>query len=226
MTRLLKRLLFPNTPRPVRVLYGPFRGARLSLTPADSVRKILGLYEHELNAWLRRALNTVDDVVDVGANDGYFTFGCAAALKRRRKHGAVIAVDPQAACCEQLIRSRDRFALYGVEVHIEQAFVGARDEGRQTTLPSLFRKHGIFDRKTLIKIDVEGAELAVLKGAEPLIKAGNLFLVEVHCAADVAQIVELFSSHGSKLDHVKQRPLRLLGAEMRDAENSWLVSRL
>ena len=66
---------------------GPFRGACIVINPRDSLRKILGVYEHELNPWLEQALRRVTRVLDVGANDGYFTFGCAAAFQRLGKTG-------------------------------------------------------------------------------------------------------------------------------------------
>lgn len=62
---------------PVTIIGGPFRGARMMLKLACSKRKILGVYEHMLNPWLRRVLPSVQVVWDIGANDGYFTYGCA-----------------------------------------------------------------------------------------------------------------------------------------------------
>ena len=88
--------LLPNKPVRLRVLRGPFRGARIVMTPRNSMRKILGLYEWELNAWLVQALHRVTRVLDVGANDGYFTFGCAAAFRRLGNAGEIIAFEPQA----------------------------------------------------------------------------------------------------------------------------------
>ena len=52
---LLKSLL-PDKPVPTRVLRGPFRGARIVMNRRESLRKIFGLYEHELNGWLNEAL--------------------------------------------------------------------------------------------------------------------------------------------------------------------------
>lgn len=229
MIRLLKQLFLSRTPRQVRILRGPFRGATLSLAPADSVRKILGLYERELNEWLELALRDIDNVVDVGANDGYFTFGCAAALKSRGRGAVIVAIEPEKSCCEQLIRSKrawETSSSADVQLVIEQACIGSSDVPGQLTLAAVLRRHGMSDGRTLIKIDVEGAELDVLDGAEAAIKPGNLFLIEVHRAADVPVIAERFESLGSKLVHVKQRPLWLLGPEMRDAANSWLVSQI
>jgi hypothetical protein len=45
--------LLPNKPVRLRVLRGPFRGARVLMNPRHSLRKLVGVYEHELNMWAR-----------------------------------------------------------------------------------------------------------------------------------------------------------------------------
>src|SRR5947209_10076602 len=87
--------LLPNRPVAMKIWRGPFRGARIVMNPRHSLRKVFGLYEHELNPWLEKALNRVNGVIDVGANDGYFTFGCAAAFRRLGKAGRIIAIECQ-----------------------------------------------------------------------------------------------------------------------------------
>ena len=88
-----KRIL-PDRAIHLPVLRGPLRGGSFFARPRVSVRKVLGLYEHELNPWLDRALARADLVLDVGANDGYFTFGCAAALRRHSRPVKILAFEP------------------------------------------------------------------------------------------------------------------------------------
>src|SRR5947209_18921475 len=93
---LLKSIL-PNRIMSVPVLAGPFRGARVQMNPRHSLRKMLGVYEHELNDWIAAALPRVSTVLDVGAAEGYFSLGCAAAFRRMRKAAEIIAFEPEAA---------------------------------------------------------------------------------------------------------------------------------
>src|SRR5437588_5339980 len=95
MAFVLAKVVLPDRARPTRILRGPFRGAVIVMSPRNSLRKIFGLYEHELNPWLNRSLPRVRRVIDVGANDGYFTFGCAAAFRRLGKTAEIIAFEPQ-----------------------------------------------------------------------------------------------------------------------------------
>ena len=49
-------------------------------------------------------MRRVSRVVDVGANDGYFTFGSAAAFRRLAKTGEIIACEPRELFAEQGLR--------------------------------------------------------------------------------------------------------------------------
>src|SRR5205823_377262 len=82
-------------------------------------------------------------------------------------------------------------------------------------------------RNTLIKIDVEGAELDVIAGAQSWLgDDSNLFVIEVHKTEYLDQLQRAFVSHGQKLIQVSQRPLPWLGRELREETNCWLVSDL
>jgi hypothetical protein len=228
---LIKKLLLPNNPRYLGVLAGPLRGARLFLNPRNSLRKIFGLYEHELNQWIDNALRQVNTVVDVGANDGYFTFGCAAAFRRLKKNGKIFAFEPQEKAYQQLMMSERRRQLdsdssANVDIIIRQLFVGSVESARQTTLDALTQTGATQPRRALIKIDAEGAERDVIDGGAHWLKQSNLFLIEVHKEADLSVIQTRFAEAGLELDCIHQRPLPLLGCENRALRNYWLVSQL
>lgn len=147
--------LLPDHPVPMRIWRGPFRGARIVMNPRNSPRKVFGLYEHELNGWLELALRPVSRVLDVGANDGYFTFGCAAAFRRLGVKGEITGFEPQDRCVEVLRECIAAEDPLDVRVEIVHAFVG-REVGEGMTTLDVLAANG--RRKTLIKIDVEGAE--------------------------------------------------------------------
>lgn len=220
MLNLVKHLL-PEHDAPMRVWRGPFRGARVVMAPRTSLRKALGIYEHELNGWLERALDRVTRVIDVGANDGYFTFGCAAALRRRGRHPRIIAFEPDPARVASLRRTA---ALAPpLDLTIVPSRVGRRATPDTTTLDILAGE----DRSaTLIKIDVEGAELDVIDGAGSWLQPSNLFVIEVHREALLAALVARFREHGLPLERIDQQPLPLIGRELRDPANWWLTSSL
>jgi precorrin-6B methylase 2 len=218
--RFLKKLL-PDRSVPMRIWRGPFRGARIVMNPRYSLRKVAGLYEHELNGWLEQALPQVSRVIDVGANDGYFSFGCAAAFRRTGIDGEIIGIEAQQQHVDQLRASIA--AQPGGNIRIVHAYAGSEVREGMVTLDSLSVKNR---ERTLIKIDVEGAEDDVIAGAQLWMHPSNRFMIEVHHERLLAQLTAAFAAHGHVLQQVNQQSLPLLGRELRDPDNWWLVSRL
>jgi hypothetical protein len=212
----------------MRILRGPFRGAVIVVNPRNSLRKVFGLYEHELNAWLKDVLPRVTHVLDVGANDGYFTFGCAAAFRRTGRIGEVIAFEPQQEHMESLQKSLENQPAGATKITLLQTRVGGKVAAGETTLDAVRLRIGDPGTRagTLVKIDVEGAELDVLHGAESWLNPTNFFLIEVHQHSFLKRICTLFATRGLRLTRVDQQPLPLLGREMRSEENWWLVSEI
>lgn len=218
----LKRLL-PDRPVPVRVYRGPFRGARFVAHPRASLRKVFGLYERELNPWIERALPRVTRVLDVGANDGYFAMGCAAAFERLRQAAEIVCFEPQGQHVAQLHASIASWRPAGVRIEVVEALVGARVGPGMTTLDACAAP----DRhRTLIKIDVEGAEADVIAGAQSWVNSSNLFLIEVHEAAFLEPLTRVFADRGCPVVRINQAPLPVIGGDLRSPDNWWLVTDL
>jgi Methyltransferase FkbM domain len=209
----------------LRIVRGPFRGGVFYSRPGSSLRKIFGLYEHELNGWLKTVLPQIDRVLDVGANDGYFTFGCAAAMQRMGKPVRIVAFEPVAYHVRQLQQARDKVNLSEASIKIVQANVG-RAAGPGVVTLDQFRVESDCCARTLIKIDVEGAELDVITGGMAWLVPTNFFLIEIHSCDGLVAIRKMFSKACLNLVQINQRPLPLLGRETRVATNWWFVSEL
>jgi hypothetical protein len=225
----LRKVLLPDRAQSMRVLRGPFRGAIVVMNPRNSLRKIFGLYEHELNSWLNKVLPRVTRVLDVGANDGYFTFGCAAAFRRLGRTGEIIAFEPQQEHIETLQESIRVQPTSAITVTIVQALVGSDTRAGVTSLDAVHSQAANDSESrtdTLVKIDVEGAELEVLNGATSWLRPTNYFVIEVHEESFLEGIIRVFGARGLRLIRVDQRPLPLLGREARSEKNWWLVSDL
>ena len=218
--------LLPNQPKPLRILQGPFRGAVVVMNPRNSMRKVLGIYEHELNPWLEKALQRVTRVIDVGANDGYFTFGCAAAFRRLGKTGEILSFEPQTQHIDALQHSLNRLPVGATKIRLVQTLVGHEEGSGITTLDAVHWETGepTCRTNTLIKIDVEGDELEVLRGASSWLKRANYFVIEVHRESLLKIVEHLFAGHGLHLKRINQQSLPLIGREMRSEDNWWLAS--
>jgi len=223
----LKSLL-PDKEMSLSVLTGPFRGAVVHVQPRHSLRKLLGIYEHELNSWLTAVLPKIETVIDIGANDGYFALGCAAAFCRLKKRGEVLAYEPEPEAFERLRIGAQKYSQSRVEVSLHKCSVGASVSTDMLTLNEIARQRSNRNapENTLIKMDVEGAEIDVISEASVWLNSTNYFLIEVHEEPFLASLTKTFAGHGLKLKQVNQEPLPLIGYEARSRLNWWLVSEL
>lgn len=227
MRSLLTRAknVLPASPHSLPILRGPFCGGRFLASPRVSLRKVFGLYEAELNSWLEQALKKADIVLDVGANDGYFTFGSAAAFRRLGKPVRIIAYEPLASHVRGLEAARNAGGFSEGEISIVPKLVG-RSSGHDRVTLDAFAEQLSFCRAPLLKIDVEGAEVDVLDGASRWLSPQTLLLIEVHKAEYLDEIPRRLCASVGSLDRVDQKARPLLGREARDEANWWLVSRL
>ncbi|MDR7135111.1 FkbM family methyltransferase [Lysobacter niastensis] len=205
------------------------------LHPAyDQMRN--GTFEPEETMLIARLLERADRFVDIGANLGYYT--CLALQAGR----GVLAIEPQPRNLKSLYRNllsngwQDRaevmpialsdapglLTLYGASgpsASLLRNWAGYSPRFSQvvavSTLDNLLA--GRFDsERLLIKIDVEGAEYAVLCGARATLNRGvrPVWLLEV-CLhefhpdgfnPDFLGVFELFWSHGYEAWTAEARP--------------------
>ena len=208
--------------RDVAISRGPLKGLKWRFRRGQQFWLPLGMYEQETAEWLGRNLSEGDVFFDVGANWGYFTL---AGSRWVGSTGTVVSVEPiplnQAHIFEALDRngiknvSLQKCALSAVcgeatfdvesqnanshlsEVVIRHARSAVKDKlvVQTKTLDSLARETG--HSPSVVKCDVEGAEMLVLEGARELIEAGGCkWIVSTHGPDLLCQVRQLFEAAG------------------------------
>jgi hypothetical protein len=214
-------------PVPLTILAGPFRGSRIILNPACSKRKLLGIYEHVLNPWLNQVMPHVQIVWDIGANDGYFTYGCAQAIKRYHKEGHIIAFEPALEQQPALSLPAAWSQYAGINFEFIPLFVGFTSNNSTITLDQAYNERpSLHSKLSLIKVDVEGAEVEVLKGATSLLQEPHHWVVEVHGDHLLEPVLDFFAKAKRLVDIRPPQPHWLLGSESRTIKTSWVTTRL
>ncbi len=178
---------------------------RMWLHWQGSLAYALGLYEPEAMQSIRRLVNAGDCCIDVGANLGYYTISLANWVG---PSGLVVAFEPfpgnfaileknvhlnrlQNVILEPSALSDCKGALqliYAVEEQFSAtpSVGGYAVEGNRVSIKVPTRRlddyvAGLGRAPDFIKIDVEGAELAVLEGARRTLAAVRpILLVEIH----------------------------------------------
>ena len=153
-----------------------------------------GYHEFAATQCMKRAVKSGMTVLDVGAERGYNTL---LAAKRVGDHGMVHAFEPSANARPLLERNVQlngykNIAIYDIALFdqekcmaIEDSALGrvaSPDDGGVRCVPfDTLSKERAFGRIGFVKIDVEGAELNVLRGMrQTLIRDMPDLLIEVH----------------------------------------------
>lgn len=168
-------------------------GSLIAGDTGDIVQRYIflyGVWEPNLTAWLKRRLRRGDVFVDVGANIGYFSLLASHLVGGK---GTVVAVEASPSICAQLRANIDLNRLVNVRV-VNAAVADACGTRRLFRAPhnigasSMYADVGFTDegeieakpltrlltteeamRVRVIKVDVEGAEIEVIKGLLPLL---------------------------------------------------------
>ena len=216
---LRRALLAPDGGR--RLPAGPAAGLRLEVDPASPLSLYLGLFELELAPHVRALCRPGCRSFDVGAYNGYY-----GLMFARRSGAPALCFESDEEACRRIERNRAAnpglAALVGVR-HSYAAFE-VNEAENCTTLDVAAASEGGFE-PDLVKIDVEGAEASVLRGARGIL-AGRRpgVIVEVHSPELEHECGELLVEHGYAPRVVGQRK-RLRQHGRSRAHNRWLVAR-
>jgi FkbM family methyltransferase len=173
----------------------------------------LGTYEPAKQAVVRELLKPGMNVIDVGANAGFYTLAFSALAKH------VWAVEPFASNIASLsqhirINGRDNVTVIQAAVADRQGMVhfqsgGSNSVGKLTKditslLVPTVTLDGLIDSGVpvpdLVKIDIEGAELDALRGAERLLSMRRTtWLIALDSPEDQEACRALLKQHGYTL---------------------------
>ena len=216
MKQAIKRLLVPEGRRLRRLRGGLAKGMLMELDLAHQSQRYWGLDERELVAAFRRLIPSCRSLIDVGANDGYYTMAFLQSKAER-----VVACEPGPAMEQLLANARANGYETGERFIAERRFVGACADC--ISIAELVRN---LPRPIFLKVDIDGGELELLQSAESCDCLSDLhWLIETHSKELEEQCIEWLQSHGYKTRIIYNASWRVLLPEQRPIpHNRWLVA--
>lgn len=223
-----------------------WEAAAFSVDLRDRIQRQMwfGCYEPHVMAALRKILRPGDTFVDLGAHIGYHSYFAAGLVGAS---GSVFSIEADPANFQRLRKNLQHFpqatqehcAIWSTEEDlmftrsesVEESGWGALASVRNAPDREQVRVHGVSldawseranpEAIRAIKIDVEGAEIAVLRGAKRVLeRLRPIVVLEMNehllsqAGASAAMIEELLRGHGyqlSRLSDGEVLPWKALG---------------
>jgi hypothetical protein len=200
-----------------RIPVGLAAGLRLEVDPRAPVHVYAGTAEAELAPHLRRLARPGTRCCDVGSHNAYY-----ALVLARLTGEPVVTVEFDAAGIERIRRNLSHNPGLAPLIEVRRAYVAdvVDPAAGVTTLDHLVLDAGL-PSPDLVKIDVEGAEASVLRGASRILDTRPHLVLETHGRAAEQACAELLLARGYAPRVVTQR--RWL-REHRAPGNRWLVA--
>lgn len=218
----LKNRLFRGGEHTYRVPCGLYRDINLVLDLRYNFQLYIGMWELETHRYLDRWTDYAW-AIDIGAGGGELSL---FLLKHKPNIKKIIAIEPDS---NEVCRMKQNFQLnseLGVDkVMIVEKRVGAGTEGIELALDDLDIERN--SAPGIIKIDVDGHEIDVLRGAGRLLRGHCIdLLVETHLLSLEEQSIKILESYGFTTEVIPNGWYRGLVPEQRTTErsnhNRWL----
>jgi hypothetical protein len=199
-----------------RIPVGIAAGLRLEVDPAAPVHVYLGTAETEIAPHLRRLAQRGVRCFDIGGHNAYY-----AMVLARLTGEPVVSFEFDPDGIARMTRNLALNPALSGRVRVEQAYLADEDDpaAGAARLDTLVRQRGL-PWPGLLKVDVEGAEAAVLRGAPRVLDHRPAVVIETHGAAVERECAALLEARGYRVRVVTQRARF---REHRAADNRWLV---
>jgi len=216
----IKRMLVGSEVAPRKIRGGTLRGHQFIVDPATDTMKVYGLWETEIVPDIRRLTAGARTGCDVGANTGWYA--TYFALQPSIEKVFAFEGDPS---FEAL--ARRNLALNGPE-YLSKAtliykFVGSRDDDQWVSLDFAL---GDAPEPIVLKIDVDGGEMDVLRGAASTLRDKDCrLIIETHTAELERECLAFLEGLGYRTRVIKNGWYRGILPEGRVIEhNRWMTA--
>jgi hypothetical protein len=194
-------------------------GRKFTIGTDTMSQRLLGMFEREIASEVAAMAKRAACALDIGANDGWYALFFASQPNMR----SVYAFEPFQPLSDQMVANlRLNDPAYLQKTVIVRKFVGDKDDAEwcsvDATLPDP-------PRPLMFKIDVDGGEVDVLRGAKNALKGDCLLVIETHSPQLESDCIAFLENMGYTCRVIKNGWYRAFMPESRlFAHNRWLVA--
>jgi hypothetical protein len=215
MKQKIKQWFFSSGRELRRLRGGLAQGLLMELDLSNQLQCYWGLYEREIFPVIRRLMPSCKSLIDIGANDGYYTMAFLNSSAKR-----VIACEPSAVMAQLLANAEANGHRRDGRFSIEQRLIG--NEKGMLSIAELVRD---LPRPILLKVDIDGGEVNLLESAEDCDFLRELhWVIETHSKELEDLCMQWLCAHRYKARIIPNAFWRRILPEQRPIEhNRWLV---
>jgi hypothetical protein len=218
MKKILKNIFFKNGNETRSILFGIGMNIKMKIDIDSKLQRLLGLDEREIQTVFRSYAKQSRCFIDVGSSDGYY----GLLFRKYNKTGRIFLIDANERFKNV---QKENFSLNNYDlVNVEFISKYTGSESNQTTV----RLIDIVDAKKtdilFLKIDVDGAEMDVLKGSKSIFDEFDCkIIIETHSKLLEEQCIDFLKSLGYEVEIIDNGWYRSIIPELRTIEhNRWL----
>jgi len=214
--QFLKKLIVPEGRQLRKIRGGVAKGMFMELDLRSQSQRYWGFDEREILAPIQRLGLACKSLVDVGANDGYYTMSFLRSQAER-----VVACEPSPVV-NLLLRNA---ASNGYQM--DQRFsVISKPIGRGPGCLSITELVSNLPRPIFLKVDIDGGEYDLLTSAEGCTFISETrWLIETHSPELEERCIRWLQSHGHRTQIIHNARWRVLLPELRPIpHNRWLMA--
>jgi hypothetical protein len=216
----LKQFVVPRGEEPRSIKTGLFKGLNMSLDLTSQSQIYLGLFEREIYAGVRKLSAGISSAIDIGAACGEYTLYFLTRTEATR----ILVFEPSEEARAKLLLNLklNKFANDS-RLKIFYKFVGSTDSESSCSLNSLLP---LIAMPCLIKMDIDGGEVAVLEGAQMLFQLPQVrWVIETHSPQLERDCISILRRAGYDAKIIPNAWWRLFVPEQRPIEqNRWLFA--
>lgn len=216
----VKGMVVPSPSAVHHVRAGILQGVKMRLDLSHQTQLYLGLYEKEIQGWIRKLSKDINTAIDVGAGPGHSTLFFMLKTQTPR----VFAFEPMA---EHRAELNSNLALNGCSdsprLQLSSKWVNSYLGQNEVTLDSLIPQ---MRPPVLVKLALDTLEVPILKGAAELLKVPDVRWIIATSSDEIEQTCRsMLEKVGYKTRIVTNAWWRLFVPEIKDdGPARWIIA--
>lgn len=216
----IKEFFLPRGINPSEIKIGLFKGIKFNIDFSYQSQLYFGFFEMEIYSWMKKLSTDINTAIDIGVGYGEFTLYFLKSTNAKK----IFAFDPAEETRPFLMSNlKLNDCDSDPKLTLISKFLGSSNNNHMITLDSMISE---IIQPSLIKMDVDGAEVDILKGATEILKqSGSRWIIETHSKQLENDCIEILNKAGYKTIIISNAWWRIILPEQRPIKhNRWLAA--